>query len=105
MRNQYFPYALLAIDFLMAGPTEAACSLTGIITGYAWWYLVHNIEAGRPGADFARAPGWVKAIVGEQREVVVPGVGRVVNPAGRATGAARQGGGYKWGTGHRLGSG
>lgn len=89
----------------MAGPTEAACSLTGIITGYAWWYLVHNIEAGRPGADFARAPGWVKAIVGEQREVVVPGVGRVVNPVGRATGATRQGGGYNWGTGHRLGSG
>ena len=106
MRNQYYPYALLALDFLMEGPSAAACSLTGLITGYAWWYLVHNAEAGRPGAEFARAPGWMKALIGEQRETVVPGVGRVVNPTGRpapSAGSSRQGG-HNWGSGNRLGN-
>lgn len=94
----------------MGGPKAAASALTGVISGYAWWYLVHNMDAGRPGAEFAVAPEWLKNLMGDGGERVVPGVGRVLNAGGvRAAAAGRAAArgaqnGYNWGTGHRLGS-
>ncbi|THH10630.1 hypothetical protein EW145_g1211 [Phellinidium pouzarii] len=110
LSHEYLPYALVAMDLVMTGPSAAATSLTGVISGYAWWYLVHNIDAGRPGAEFARAPAWLKGLIRGDGEAVVPGVGRVINAggeraaaAGRATARAATGA-YNWGTGQRLGN-
>lgn len=97
------------MDLLMSGPGAAAQSLTGVISGYAWWYLVHNTDAGRPGAEFAHAPTWLVNLMDQRGEGVVPGVGRVFNADGRrgttaGRGTSRSTMGYNWGTGNRLGS-
>ncbi|EJD05508.1 DER1-domain-containing protein [Fomitiporia mediterranea MF3/22] len=111
LSHQYLPYALVTMDLFMGGPSAAAQSLTGVISGYAWWYLVHNTDAGRPGADFAKAPAWLADYMDQRGEGVVPGVGRVLNADGRRAAAAVRGaarsatGAYNWGSGHRLGSG
>ena len=110
MKHEYLPYAMVVLDLVMGGPSAAASAVTGVISGYAWWYLVHNADAGRPGNDFARAPQWLKDVMGQSGERVVPGVGRVMNEgrnraaaAGRA--AAQTARGHSWGSGQRLGSG
>ncbi|KAH8116049.1 DER1-domain-containing protein [Phellopilus nigrolimitatus] len=107
--HKYLPYALVGLYLVTGGPKAAANALTGVISGYAWWYLVHSDEAGRPGAEFARAPAWLQSLIGGRGERVVPGVGQVLNAggaraaaAGRATARTAMGG-YNWGTGHRLG--
>ena len=100
----------------MAGPKSAACSLTGLIAGHAWWYLFCS-EA-RPGASFSRAPGWVKSLVSDGPDGAPPpvaagggGGGGVrlggSGPAGRAAAsrpAAPQTTGHNWGSGQRLGN-
>ncbi|KAI5121122.1 hypothetical protein M0805_002794 [Coniferiporia weirii] len=108
--HKYLPYALVALDLMMGGRSAAARAITGVISGYAWWYLVHSEESGRPGAEFARAPAWVRGLIGEQAERAVPGVGRVLNASGARVSAAAGAtartaqGMYNWGSGQRLGS-
>ena len=110
LKQAYLPYAMVAMDLLMGGTSAAASALTGVISGYAWWYLVHNADAGRPGLEFARAPEWLRSVMGQSGTRVVPGVGQVLNEgrnraaaAGRAAAnAARTG--HNWGSGNRLGN-
>ena len=108
--HRYLPYAFVAMDLVMGGPSAAASALTGVISGYAWWYLIHNQEAGRPGSEYGRAPTWLRNLMQETGEGVVPGVGRVFNAGGaRVAAAGRQArqnivGGYNWGSGQRLGN-
>ena len=108
LRNEYFPYAMLAMDLIMGGPSAAASALTGIISGYGWWYLVYSPEAGRSGAGYATAPGWLRQLVDGN-----PTTGaRVGGAAARATAgaaaaanrAAARATGHNWGSGQRLGS-
>ena len=58
--HSYLPYALVVIDLITGGRSMAVRSLTGVISGYTWWYLVHNADAGQLGAEFARAPIWLR---------------------------------------------
>ena len=107
-KQAYLPYAMVAMDFLMGGTSAAANALTGVITGYAWWYLVHNADAGRPGLEFARAPNWLRSFMGQTGVRAVPGVGRVLNEgrnrAAAAGRAAAETARHNWGSGNRLGS-
>lgn len=111
LSQAYLPYALVALDLLVSGPQAAASSLTGVISGYSWWYLVHNADAGRPGAEFARAPSWLRTMLDPQGERAVPGVGRILNEGraraatARRTASRATSGGHNWGSGNRLGSG
>lgn len=90
----------------MGGTKAAAMALTGIISGHAWWYLVHNDEGGRPGAVYATAPAWLRRLVGDSTPTggatghVVGTAQAARNAAGRAAAQAR---GYNWGRGQRLG--
>ena len=52
----------------------AVRSLTGVISGYTWWYLVHNA-----GAEFARAPIWLRIMLEPREGPIFPGVGRIFN--------------------------
>ncbi|KAI0341289.1 DER1-domain-containing protein [Trametopsis cervina] len=101
----YFPYALIFLDLLMAGPKAAAASITGAIAGHAWWWGVYHTRA---LAEFGRAPAWVKSIVGQPSQGSASGgTGgvHVVPPRERATaGASGRSSGYNWGSGQRLGS-
>jgi len=110
LENQYFPYVMLGMDLLQGGPSAAAKSLTGLISGYAWWYLVHSIESGRPFAPHARAPRWMQALVGEGRGATGVNNTRAASAAAAATrqtahraAATVQEEGHRWGAGHRLG--
>lgn len=91
----------------MGGTTAAANALTGVISGYAWWYLVHNADAGRPGLEFARAPAWLRSLIGETGVRVIPGAGHVLNEGrNRAAAAGRvaaRTARHNWGSGNRLG--
>ncbi len=74
MQNQYFPYALLAIDLFVGGTSAALHALTGLIAGYVWWWVVHSPQAhaharqvGRAGSwqRYAEAPGLFRRVVGD----------------------------------------
>jgi len=115
----YYPYAMVAMDFVMAGTSAAAGGVVGLVAGHLWWWAVFGGELGRgPLAREARAPGWLKRLLGDGPEER-PRVGRrsernddevrgpmdgvhVVRPAGRAAPGGSTTG-YQWGTGHRLG--
>ena len=95
----------------MGGPRAVLAGLTGVLSGFAWWFLVHNRDAGRPGEAYARSPNWLKRLLGEDTPVTrfAPGVTRVdpVAAARAATGrttADASASGYNWGSGHKLGS-
>lgn len=105
LSNSYFPFAMLAMDLVMGGPSAAASSVTGIISGYLWWYLVYSDEAGRPGAEFANAPAWLHRLVGGNTPVTQTVSGAAGSAAGAANRAVnRATGGYSWGSGQRLGT-
>lgn len=120
MQNQYFPYALLAIDLFVGGPSAALHALTGLIAGYVWWWLVHSPEAhaqarraGRSGSwqRYAEAPGLLRQLVGDGSRTGTGGgaEGAAAVAADRASAAAGRAGAafrdeaHRWGTGHRLG--
>ena len=92
LSNKYFPFAMVGMDLIMGGPSSAACSLTGIISGYLWWYLVYSDESGRPLAGYGSAPGWMRRVLGEGS--------RRVNVRGNVI----RRGGHSWGSGRRLDS-
>ena len=96
----YFPYALVAMDLLMAGPAPAASSLTGILVGHLWWWSVFDT---RVLERFGQAPGWLKSFFANTNPRI-PGV-QVVPPSGRGQQQGRHEGGHNWGSGTRLGRG
>ena len=107
---KYFPYALLAIDVFNDRASE---SITGMIVGHLWWWLVWgagtgagSVEQGR-FAGLALAPRWLKDWFGER-----DGDRRATNRAGYQVQAPRQRAaqaagarptGHNWGSGQRLG--
>ena len=103
--------ALVVLDLIMAGPEAAAASVTGIITGYALWMLEWRETPGSPppgsGRVFGRAPGWLKAIVGDGAVIPPSGTsrpGNTVQPPTRDASSGSMTTGYNWGTGRRLGN-
>jgi len=115
---KYFPYILLALDFLMGGPRVAAQSVAGAAVGHLWWWSVWGGRLGSQGiwGAYASAPQWMRNLMGE-RNPGRPPTGAGGTAAGLARGGvhvtaprrpATSGGsstttGYTWGAGQRLG--
>lgn len=99
----YYPYALIAMDLVMGGPSAAASSLTGILVGHLWWWGVWESRALQ---NYAQAPLWLKGFVdNETGPTVPPGSGvHVIPPRARQQRQEGNGSGYNWGSGHRLGT-
>lgn len=102
----YFPYALIALDLIMGGPQAAASSVTGAVVGHLWWWGVWETRAlERAG----RAPVWLRSFVGNSdgpRPGSTGGSGsgvHVIPPRRVREEAAATTGGYRWGSGQRLG--
>ena len=100
----YFPYALIAMDFIMAGPRAAAASVTGAVVGHLWWWGVHNTRALR---EWGTAPTWLRNFIdgpGRPGGSATGGSGGVhVIPPRRREEPASTSSGYQWGSGQRLG--
>ncbi|KIK04808.1 hypothetical protein K443DRAFT_675590 [Laccaria amethystina LaAM-08-1] len=113
---KYFPYVMIGMDLLMAGPEAAAQSVAGAVVGHAWWWSVWGAALGSQGvlSNAAQAPQWLRYLVGEGRAPRPPpnaggvaaglaaGGVQVIPPRRPAT--STSGGGHQWGQGHRLGS-
>ncbi|KIY69910.1 DER1-domain-containing protein [Cylindrobasidium torrendii FP15055 ss-10] len=98
----YMPYVMLGIECLMGGPQAMAKAAVGTLVGHVWWWRVWSL-GGPGGAQWARAPAWVRGLVGSN--VPREGAGyRVVNPGAHQQPQATATG-SSWGRGHRLGSG
>jgi Derlin-2/3 len=94
------------MDYVMGGPGAAAQGVTGAIVGHLWWWLVFGGNAGTGGRtpEWARAPAWLRSLVGDHGPPRVgPGVEVIPPRQPRAAPAARSTG-YNWGTGNRLGT-
>lgn len=114
---KYFPYVLIALDFLTSGPSIAAQSVAGAAVGHLWWWSVWGNRLGSQGiwSAYASAPEWVRNFFGESRSGQPPVAGGTA--AGLAQGGvhviaprrpAGSGGssritGHTWGSGQRLG--
>lgn len=99
----YFPYALIAMDFLMAGSQAAAASVTGAVVGHMWWWGVHDTQALR---SYATAPAWLSNWIDGPRRpggdgTRASGGVHVIPPRRREEPTTATG--YNWGSGHRLG--
>jgi len=104
MENQYFPFALVAMDGVMGGIEAAMQSLTGIIVGHAWWLLEYG-SSGNAGG-LGRAPRWLAKLFGESqnptdRRTSRTSYGTRIVPRGQEPPATT---GYRWGSGQRLGT-
>ncbi|KAG8900482.1 hypothetical protein FRC00_012708 [Tulasnella sp. 408] len=69
----YFPFALIALDLIQAGPAAAMVSLTGVVAGHIWYMLEWTPRGPqRPGrgtgAVVGRAPNWLIRLIGQDRE-------------------------------------
>jgi len=114
---KYFPYVLIALDFLMAGPTFAAQSVAGAVVGHLWWWSVWGGRLGSQGiwGAYASAPGWLRNLFGERRSGQPPAAGGVAAGLAQAgihvtaprrtaaSGGSSTTTGYGWGSGRRLG--
>ncbi|EPQ53682.1 DER1-domain-containing protein [Gloeophyllum trabeum ATCC 11539] len=104
---QYLPYALAALDLIMGGPAAAAQSVTGLVAGHAWWYLIFGGGAGPSTRSLGSAPGWLKKLLGQRDGVATRLAGttgggvHVIPPRTRQP--VQETGGHRWGAGHRLG--
>lgn len=107
---KYFPYALLAIDAFNGRASE---SVTGMIVGHLWWWLVWGANTGAGSVEQGRFSGWALAPrwlrdwfgerEGEHRATNRDGY-QVHAPTQRAEQAAGpRATGYTWGSGQRLG--
>jgi len=111
---KYYPYVMIGLDLLMAGPQVAAQSVAGAVVGHAWWWSVWGGELGSQGvlSSYARAPQWMRNLLGETGTRPPPAAG------GTAAGLAQSGihvstsrqatqsttsTGHTWGSGRRLG--
>lgn len=106
---KYFPYALLAIDVINGRASE---SLTGMIVGHLWWWLVWGAGTGAGGveqgrfASYALAPRWLRDWFGERdgdHRTTNRGGYQVHAPRRAAQAADARAGSYNWGAGQRLG--
>ena len=115
---KFFPYVLIGLDFLMAGPSLAAQSVAGAVVGHLWWWGVWGSGLGSQGiwSAYASAPGWLRDFFGERHSGGQPPAaggaaaglaqGGVHVMAPRRTTASRGSSsttGYAWGSGRRLG--
>lgn len=113
---QYFPYILIALDFLVEGPRSAARSVAGAAVGHLWWWGVWGGTLGSQGiwAAYASAPQWMRSLIGETNHRRPPAAGgsaaglarmgvHVTAPRGSATSGGSSTTGYSWGSGQRLG--
>ncbi|OCH88379.1 DER1-domain-containing protein [Obba rivulosa] len=94
----YLPFVLIALDFVMGGPRAAAQAVSGAVVGHLWWWGVWESGALR---EAARAPAWVRRIVGDGPGPL-GGTGVHVVPP-RAREEVRATTGHRWGSGRRLG--
>ncbi|KAF5329160.1 hypothetical protein D9611_013192 [Ephemerocybe angulata] len=119
---RYFPYVMVVMDLLMAGPRAAAESVAGIIVGHAWWWGVWGGDLSATGgvlAEYALAPAWLRRFFGEGARRRREGEGTRTATGGVATGLRASGievvaprrvanasspEGHQWGQGNRLGS-
>ncbi|GJJ08449.1 hypothetical protein Clacol_002667 [Clathrus columnatus] len=86
----------------MGGQLALAQSLTGLLTGHAWFLLAWRDEEARR-SFVARAPIWLTRFISNRR-AVAPGTTGPQPPGFRARGQeTATPTGYNWGTGHRLG--
>jgi Derlin-2/3 len=106
----YFPYALIALDALMGGPSAAAQAVSGAIIGHAWWWGVFHT---RTLEGVMTAPSWVKNFVADGAADATPAAGATPAFGTRGSGveavpprerAQANQGGYNWGTGRKLGN-
>ena len=96
----YFPYALIGMDFIMAGSRAAASAVTGALAGHLWWWGVHHT---RNFAEWGKAPGFLKNWIdgpGGIRDARTRGGVTVVPPRREERGESM---GHSWGSGRRLG--
>ena len=114
---KYFPYVLIALDFVIAGPAFAAQSVAGAVVGHVWWWSVWGDRLGSQGiwSAYASAPRWVRNFFGERRSGQPPAAGgtaaglaqggvHVTAPRRTAaSGRSNTTTGYAWGSGRRLG--
>lgn len=110
----YFPFALVALDLIQAGPAAAMISLTGVVAGHIWYMLEWTPRGPqRPGrgtgAVVGRAPNWLIRLIGQDQEAsstVGPSdsrpYGQAFVPRDRQPTATTTG--YNWGRGQRLGT-
>ena len=113
----YFPYIIIAIDFLVGGPKFAAQSVAGAAVGHLWWWSVWGGRLGSQGtwAPYASAPQWMRNLIGERNAGQPPAAGGTAAGLARggvhvtaprrpaASGGASATTGYSWGSGQRLG--
>ncbi|KIJ51332.1 hypothetical protein M422DRAFT_223858 [Sphaerobolus stellatus SS14] len=110
IQARWWPYVMLVMDGMMGGQAALAQSLTGLITGHAWYLLFWRDQAARQSA-LGRAPQWLQRLM--PYTSAAPGTTGpqprgfgaapripVTNPQTAAAAAPR---GYSWGTGNRLG--
>ncbi|KIK58363.1 hypothetical protein GYMLUDRAFT_695257, partial [Collybiopsis luxurians FD-317 M1] len=80
---KYFPYALLGMDLLMAGPGAAAQAIPGAVVGHLWWMGVFGTELGGTQGgvltEWDRTPKWSRSWFGEDGS---PATGRTLNLGG-----------------------
>ncbi|KIL57692.1 hypothetical protein M378DRAFT_87507 [Amanita muscaria Koide BX008] len=101
---KFMPYIMIAMDFLMGGPAAAAQGIAGAVVGHLWWWTMWAAEGGqRPMLEtYARAPGWLRSLVGDGNGPVGGAGVHVIPP--RQPAAARPRTGHSWGSGRRLGT-
>lgn len=105
---RYYPYLMVAMDLLMAGPAVAASGVVGLVVGHGWWWGVFGGPGGRGVLErWSKAPAWVKSIVNDRPPGAAAPSGGVhaTAPRARAGPEPRSGSttGYQWGSGRRLG--
>ncbi|KAM6492704.1 Der1-like family domain containing protein [Amanita muscaria] len=101
---KFMPYIMIAMDFLMGGPAAAAQGIAGAVVGHLWWWTMWAAEGGqRPMLEaYARAPAWLRSLVGDGNGPVGGAGVHVIPP--RQPAAARPRTGHSWGSGTRLGT-
>ncbi|KAF8970356.1 Der1-like family-domain-containing protein [Flammula alnicola] len=98
----YYPYVMVGLDLIMAGPQAAAQSVAGAVVGHLWWWTVWGGELG------SQAPEWLRKLPTGgrwRRSCWLGACGVHVTaprpPAGSPSGTAT---GHTWGSGTRLGN-
>lgn len=101
----YYPYLLVAMDFITDGPRAAAAGVVGLMVGHGWWWGIFGGQ-GRRGSleSWGRAPAWVKYLVNDRPEAPLAPSVNVIAPRARAEAASGATTGHQWGSGQRLGN-
>lgn len=97
---RYFPYVLVAIDFIVGGKEAALSAMTGILVGHLWWWGVWESRALR---EIGAAPSWLRSLI-ETPPPPGPAPSTVGGTSSRPRRPGAQTTGYNWGSGQRLGN-